>query len=133
MVTKKPVIDEFSGKFSTEVGNFGRFRTDWALNIPLGDTVAMRIAGLPEPLLDTTAQLLCTRVEDDLVVRTSHALAVQPQSAVARVEETVGLVGASRLSDGSGTADTTAGAVGAASSYELVQQSIDQALADHQQ
>lgn len=45
MVTNKPVIGEFGGKLSVEGGNFGRFRTDWAINIPLLDNVAMRIAG----------------------------------------------------------------------------------------
>lgn len=45
MITNKPVIDEFSGNLSLEAGNYGRYRTDWALNIPLGNKMAMRIAG----------------------------------------------------------------------------------------
>jgi iron complex outermembrane recepter protein len=45
MITKKPVLNEFGGTFSTEVGNYGRFRTDLALNAPLGDKMAVRYAG----------------------------------------------------------------------------------------
>ena len=45
IITKKPVLGEFGGNASVEVGNFGRIRADWALNFPMGDKVSMRISG----------------------------------------------------------------------------------------
>lgn len=44
MITKKPVLGEFGGFISEEVGNYSRYRTDAALNIPIVDKLAMRLA-----------------------------------------------------------------------------------------
>jgi outer membrane receptor protein involved in Fe transport len=45
IITRKPILGEFSGNASIETGNYGRYRADWAINFPLGDKSAMRIAG----------------------------------------------------------------------------------------
>jgi len=45
IITRKPILGEFSGNASIEAGNYGRYRADWALNFPMGDKMAMRIAG----------------------------------------------------------------------------------------
>lgn len=43
--TKRPVLGEVIGEGRFQVGSFGRVETRLALNLPLGDTVAFRIAG----------------------------------------------------------------------------------------
>ena len=45
MITRKPTLDEFNGNASLEFGNYGRYRADWAVNIPLVDKMAVRISG----------------------------------------------------------------------------------------
>jgi iron complex outermembrane receptor protein len=45
IITRKPVLGEFSGRASIEAGNYSRYRADWVVNLPMGDTMAMRIAG----------------------------------------------------------------------------------------
>ncbi len=45
MITKKPVLGEFGGFISQEVGKYGRYRTDAALNIPITEDLAMRFSG----------------------------------------------------------------------------------------
>ncbi|WP_321490132.1 TonB-dependent receptor [uncultured Hyphomonas sp.] len=46
MITAKPLVGEFAGKASFEYGNFNSQRTEGMLNVPLGDTAAVRVAGL---------------------------------------------------------------------------------------
>jgi outer membrane receptor protein involved in Fe transport len=45
IITRKPILGEFSGNASLEAGNYGRYRMDWAINLPMGDKMSMRIAG----------------------------------------------------------------------------------------
>jgi len=45
MITKKPVLGEFGGNIEGEFGNYGLFRGDLAVNIPIIDKLAVRIAG----------------------------------------------------------------------------------------
>jgi hypothetical protein len=45
IVTRKPVLGEFSGNVELETGNFNLFRGSGALNVPLGEKVAIRFAG----------------------------------------------------------------------------------------
>ncbi len=45
MITRKPILGEWSGNASMEAGNYSRYRADWAVNAPLGDTMALRLAG----------------------------------------------------------------------------------------
>jgi outer membrane receptor protein involved in Fe transport len=45
IITRRPVLGEFSGHASIEAGNYSRYRADWAVNFPMGDTMAMRISG----------------------------------------------------------------------------------------
>jgi outer membrane receptor protein involved in Fe transport len=45
MITRKPILGDFSGNASIEAGNYSRYRADWALNFPMGDKMAMRISG----------------------------------------------------------------------------------------
>lgn len=44
VITKRPEFDEVSGSLSTAVGNYDLFTVQGALNVPLGDTVAARVA-----------------------------------------------------------------------------------------
>jgi len=45
IITRKPILGEFSGNASFEAGNYGRYRADWAINLPMGEKMAMRLAG----------------------------------------------------------------------------------------
>ncbi|MBN1904738.1 MAG: TonB-dependent receptor, partial [Deltaproteobacteria bacterium] len=45
MISRKPILDMFSGNASIEAGNYGRYRADWAVNIPIVDNMAIRISG----------------------------------------------------------------------------------------
>jgi len=45
VITKKPVIGSFEGYGRFEYGNYNTFRGEGAINVPLGSTVAVRIAG----------------------------------------------------------------------------------------
>jgi iron complex outermembrane receptor protein len=45
ITTAQPVLGEFLGGIDITVGQYGRFRTDAFMNAPLGDTVAVRLAG----------------------------------------------------------------------------------------
>lgn len=45
IITKKPVIGDLSGYAKLEFGNYDAKRAEAAINIPLGDMLAMRIAG----------------------------------------------------------------------------------------
>lgn len=45
VVSKKPMLGEFGGDASLQLGNYSALRVDAALNAPLGDTAAMRFAG----------------------------------------------------------------------------------------
>ncbi|KPK74318.1 MAG: hypothetical protein AMJ79_14490 [Phycisphaerae bacterium SM23_30] len=46
IISRKPVMNEFSGRASQQFGTYGQSRSDLAINIPLTDTLAMRVAGL---------------------------------------------------------------------------------------
>lgn len=45
VLPRKPVLGEFSGDMMLEYGNFDNKRGSAALNLPLGDNVALRVAG----------------------------------------------------------------------------------------
>lgn len=45
IITNKPEIGEFNGDFSADVGNYNSREFTGALNVPLGDIAAIRIAG----------------------------------------------------------------------------------------
>ncbi|TCM16583.1 iron complex outermembrane receptor protein [Novosphingobium sp. PhB165] len=45
VITNKPKLDELSGYLHAEYGNYDTKRAEGALNIPLGDTVAVRFSG----------------------------------------------------------------------------------------
>ena len=45
MITKRPVMDEFSSKAEFEYGNYDTTRVEAAVNLPLGEKVAVRLAG----------------------------------------------------------------------------------------
>lgn len=45
IITNKPQLDEFSGNFSADVGNYSSREFNGALNVPLGDSAAIRVAG----------------------------------------------------------------------------------------
>ena len=45
MITQKPVMDEFSGNFEVEMGDYDLYRTSGALNLPVLDKLAVRFAG----------------------------------------------------------------------------------------
>lgn len=45
IVSQKPVLGEFGGNFEVEVGNYDLIRTSGALNIPVTEKLAFRIAG----------------------------------------------------------------------------------------
>jgi iron complex outermembrane receptor protein len=42
VITKKPVLGKFGADASVQYGDYSSFRADGALNLPIGDTVAMR-------------------------------------------------------------------------------------------
>lgn len=44
LITNPPVLDRFSGHLETEVGDYALVRTEGFLNIPIGDTLALRPA-----------------------------------------------------------------------------------------
>lgn len=46
VITRKPVLGEFEGAVDVTVGDYGFFRTRAMVNIPLGDNVAARVAGV---------------------------------------------------------------------------------------
>ncbi|MDR3512735.1 MAG: TonB-dependent receptor [Caulobacteraceae bacterium] len=46
IVSKQPVLDQYTGDINTEFGNYSSRRVDGGVNIPLGATAALRIAGL---------------------------------------------------------------------------------------
>jgi iron complex outermembrane recepter protein len=46
ITTNEPVLKAFEAGLSLQLGSFGKFRTEGVFNVPLGDTVAVRIAGL---------------------------------------------------------------------------------------
>jgi outer membrane receptor protein involved in Fe transport len=45
IITQKPILGEFSGNAEIEFGNYSLTRATAAINIPLTDTLAMRVAG----------------------------------------------------------------------------------------
>jgi len=45
VITKKPVIGEFDGYAKFEYGNYNTFRGEAAINIPVNDAIAFRLAG----------------------------------------------------------------------------------------
>ena len=45
VITKKPVLDKFEGYATLEAGNYDTKRAEIALNIPVSDTLAVRVAG----------------------------------------------------------------------------------------
>ncbi len=48
ITTVEPELKAFEGHAGLELGSFGKKRFDGALNLPLGDTVAVRLAGIVE-------------------------------------------------------------------------------------
>jgi iron complex outermembrane recepter protein len=44
IITRKPEIGHLGGDVEGEVGNYGKYRAEGAVNIPTGDTAALRIA-----------------------------------------------------------------------------------------
>ncbi|MGD9159878.1 MAG: TonB-dependent receptor [Desulfobacteraceae bacterium] len=45
IISRKPVLGEFSGNASVEVGDYGKVRADWAVNLPAGEKAALRVSG----------------------------------------------------------------------------------------
>ncbi len=45
IITKKPVLDEFSGYARVEAGNYETKRAEGAVNIPIASTLALRLSG----------------------------------------------------------------------------------------
>jgi iron complex outermembrane receptor protein len=45
ILTKRPTLDSLQGYVSGEIGNFSLKREEAAINLPLGDTAALRLAG----------------------------------------------------------------------------------------
>ena len=45
IITQKPIIGKFGGNVSAEVGNFGKYSIESALNLPIGEQSALRVAG----------------------------------------------------------------------------------------
>ncbi|ADL01413.1 TonB-dependent receptor [Brevundimonas subvibrioides] len=45
VITAKPRLNETSGNLTTEYGNYDAFKTSGAVNLPLGDRFALRLAG----------------------------------------------------------------------------------------
>jgi iron complex outermembrane receptor protein len=46
VITAKPNMDDFSGDFELDYGNYNSLKVRGAVNIPLGDRVAIRVAGI---------------------------------------------------------------------------------------
>ena len=46
MITAKPLLEEHAGALSVEYGNYDSLRIDGMVNIPLGEDVAVRLAGI---------------------------------------------------------------------------------------
>lgn len=46
MVTAKPQLEEYAGRVNFEFGNYESTRLDGMLNVPIGDDVAIRVAGI---------------------------------------------------------------------------------------
>lgn len=44
LITRSPNLDKLGGTLNVEAGNFGLFRVDGAVNVPLTDTLAVRVA-----------------------------------------------------------------------------------------
>lgn len=44
-ITAKPVMEEFQGRVSATVGNYGTAKFQGMLNVPIGDKIAVRVAG----------------------------------------------------------------------------------------
>ncbi len=44
-ISQKPVLDDFSGHVSLEAGNYSLYRTEAAVNVPVGEKLALRFAG----------------------------------------------------------------------------------------
>ncbi|MDP1556697.1 MAG: TonB-dependent receptor, partial [Hyphomonas sp.] len=44
-ITAKPVMEEWQGNASATIGNYGTFKYKGMLNVPVGDKVAVRLAG----------------------------------------------------------------------------------------
>ena len=45
LVTQKPVLGELGGDFQAEVGNYGKYSVEGAVNVPTSDDSAIRVAG----------------------------------------------------------------------------------------
>lgn len=45
LIPKRPELGRFGADFSAEYGNYNAFKTQAGINIPLGDTLALRVAG----------------------------------------------------------------------------------------
>ena len=45
LIPKRPELGKFGGDFSAEYGNYNAFKTQGGVNIPLGSTAAIRLAG----------------------------------------------------------------------------------------
>jgi iron complex outermembrane receptor protein len=45
IMTQKALLGEVNGHVSAEAGNFGLFRTEGAINIPVADKLAFRVSG----------------------------------------------------------------------------------------
>src|SRR5262245_26794095 len=45
LITRRPELGKFSGNVEAEGGDFGRVRVNGGVDIPLGDTFALRVAG----------------------------------------------------------------------------------------
>ncbi len=45
IITAKPQLGKFGGRFSTEMGNYDAVTTSLAVNLPIGETFAVRVAG----------------------------------------------------------------------------------------
>jgi len=44
-ITAKPVMEEFQGRVSATVGNYDTYKFQGMLNVPIGDKIAVRVAG----------------------------------------------------------------------------------------
>jgi len=44
LISKKPVLGEFGGDVEADVGNYGKYSVQGALNVPVGDVAALRLA-----------------------------------------------------------------------------------------
>ena len=86
VITKDPVLGQFGGAGSLTVGNYGMVRGETALNLPMGDTLALRLAAaalsrdsyFDPPEGDNKAQSLRAKLlwrpSDDLSLKLSYQL-----------------------------------------------------------